>query len=66
LLEFGPKRVVYVSCGPDTQARDLGHLLNGPYRVVDVQPVDLFPQTRHIENIVTLERTEAVSAAGSN
>lgn len=56
LLAYGPRRIVYVSCGPDTQARDLQILLCGPYRVVDVQPVDLFPQTRHIENIATLER----------
>jgi 23S rRNA (uracil1939-C5)-methyltransferase/tRNA (uracil-5-)-methyltransferase len=56
LLEFGPRRIVYVSCGPDTQARDLRLLTEGPYKVVDVQPVDLFPQTRHIENIVTLDR----------
>ncbi|MEX0325756.1 MAG: class I SAM-dependent RNA methyltransferase [Puniceicoccaceae bacterium] len=56
LLQFGPARVVYVSCGPDTQARDIKALLDGPYTVVDIQPVDLFPQTRHIENIITLER----------
>ena len=56
LLAYGPARIVYVSCGPDTQARDLKRLLEGPYAVVDIQPVDLFPQTRHIENIVTLER----------
>lgn len=56
LLEFGPARVVYVSCGPDTQARDIRPLIDGPYRVTDIQPVDLFPQTRHIENIITLER----------
>jgi 23S rRNA (uracil1939-C5)-methyltransferase/tRNA (uracil-5-)-methyltransferase len=54
LIAFGPRRIVYVSCGPDTQARDLKLLLDAGYRVVDVQPVDLFPQTRHIENIVTL------------
>lgn len=58
LLIFNPRRIVYVSCGPDTQARDLALLLTGPYEVVDVQPVDLFPQTRHIENIVTLSRTD--------
>ncbi len=58
LLEFGPRRIVYVSCGPDTQARDVGFLLEGPYVVEDVQPVDLFPQTRHIENIMTLARTD--------
>ena len=57
LLAYGPLRIVYVSCGPDTQARDLVHLLEGPYQVRDIQPVDMFPHTRHIENIVTLERT---------
>ncbi len=55
LLQFEPCRIVYVSCGPDTQARDLVELLKGPYKVTDIQPVDLFPQTRHIENIVTLD-----------
>lgn len=55
LLGYGPARIVYVSCGPDTQARDLKLLTqSGAYKVEDVQPVDLFPQTRHIENIVTL------------
>ena len=57
LLAFGPKRIVYVSCGPDTQARDIKQLLEGIYTVTDIQPVDLFPQTRHIENIITLERS---------
>ena len=56
LLAFGPRRIVYVSCGPDTQARDAAQILQAPYRVADVQPVDLFPQTRHIENIMTFER----------
>ena len=56
LLAYGPGRIVYVSCGPDTQARDVLSLLTGPYTVTDVQPVDLFPQTRHIENIITLDR----------
>lgn len=58
LLEFGPRRIVYVSCGPDTQARDVRFLIDGPYRVLDIQPVDLFPQTRHIENIITLQRLD--------
>jgi 23S rRNA (uracil1939-C5)-methyltransferase/tRNA (uracil-5-)-methyltransferase len=56
LLAYTPARIVYVSCGPDTQARDVKRLLEGGYRVIDVQPVDLFPQTRHIENILTLDR----------
>jgi 23S rRNA (uracil1939-C5)-methyltransferase/tRNA (uracil-5-)-methyltransferase len=57
LINFRPRRIVYVSCGPDTQARDIKRLLEGAYTVSDVQPVDLFPQTRHIENIMTLERS---------
>ncbi len=56
LTAFAPKRLVYVSCGPDTQARDLKYLLAAGYRLLKVQPFDLFPQTRHIENIVVLER----------
>ncbi len=56
LVAFGPKRLVYVSCGPDTQARDLKYLLAAGYRLVKVQPFDLFPQTRHIENIAVLEK----------
>lgn len=57
LLAFAPKRVVYVSCGPDTQARDLQSILaSGKYALEEVQPFDLFPQTRHIENIAVLVR----------
>ncbi|MDR0590407.1 MAG: class I SAM-dependent RNA methyltransferase [Puniceicoccales bacterium] len=53
LVNFLPKKIVYVSCSPDTQARDLQLLLTR-YSVRRVQPFDLFPQTRHIENIITL------------
>jgi len=56
LLAFGPTRLVYVSCDPSTQARDLKTLCAGDYRIERVQPFDLFPQTRHIENVVTLRR----------
>lgn len=57
LIAFAPKRVVYVSCGPDTQARDLRVLLDsGLYSLETVQPFDIFPQTRHIENIAVLAR----------
>jgi len=54
LLHYGPARVVYVSCDPATQARDLRHLIAGGYVLERIRPVDLFPQTRHIETIATL------------
>ncbi|MBP5711339.1 MAG: 23S rRNA (uracil(1939)-C(5))-methyltransferase RlmD [Bacteroidales bacterium] len=53
LLDIEPERIVYVSCNPATQARDLT-LLDQKYRVVKVQPVDMFPQTHHVENVVLL------------
>lgn len=57
LINFAPVRLVYVSCEPTTQARDLKMLIDdGGYRILRVQPFDLFPQTRHIENVVTLEK----------
>jgi 23S rRNA (uracil1939-C5)-methyltransferase len=55
LLNVNPKRIVYVSCNPATQARDLS-LMDEHYKVTEVQPVDMFPQTYHVENIVLLER----------
>ena len=55
ILNAAPKRIVYVSCNPATQARDLA-LMSGMYRVVAVQPVDMFPHTHHVENVVKLER----------
>lgn len=55
ILFAAPRRIVYVSCNPATQARDL-QLLDDAYRVVAVQPVDMFPQTHHVENVVLLER----------
>ncbi|OHX65494.1 23S rRNA (uracil(1939)-C(5))-methyltransferase RlmD [Flammeovirga pacifica] len=54
ILEVEPKRIVYVSCNPATQARDLA-LLDGKYKVTQVTPVDMFPQTYHVENVVALE-----------
>ena len=55
ILNAAPKRIVYVSCNPATQARDLQDL-DTQYRVVAVQPVDMFPHTPHVENVVLLER----------
>ncbi len=68
LFAFGPRAVVYISCDPATQMRDLKHFLAGhasgpaspepsrrvPYRLTAVQPFDLFPQTRHLECVITL------------
>jgi len=55
ILNAAPQRIVYVSCNPATQARDL-QLLDAQYRVVQVQPVDMFPHTPHVENVVLLEK----------
>ena len=54
LLEIAPRRIVYISCNPATQARDL-QLLSAKYKVTRGQPVDMFPHTHHIENIVQLD-----------
>ncbi|HWA09943.1 MAG TPA: class I SAM-dependent RNA methyltransferase [Opitutaceae bacterium] len=61
LLEFAPKTVVYVSCDPATQMRDLRHFLAAGYQLAAVQPFDLFPQTRHLECVITLQRAIADS-----
>ncbi|MDQ3191634.1 MAG: 23S rRNA (uracil(1939)-C(5))-methyltransferase RlmD [Bacteroidota bacterium] len=53
LLEIGAKRIVYVSCNPATQARDIA-LLDEKYKVEKIQPVDMFPHTHHVENVVLL------------
>ena len=55
ILGASPKRIVYVSCNPATQARDLA-LLDADYKVTKVQPVDMFPHTPHVENVVLLEK----------
>ncbi|MDD5784160.1 MAG: 23S rRNA (uracil(1939)-C(5))-methyltransferase RlmD [Prevotella sp.] len=54
IMKARPKRIVYVSCNPSTQARDL-QLLDAEYKVAKVQPVDMFPHTPHVENVVLLE-----------
>jgi len=55
-VKMAPRRIVYISCCPETQARDLALLQKGGYRVTLLQPVDMFPHTEHIENIAVLER----------
>ena len=57
LFAFGPARVVYVSCDPATHMRDLAKFLESGYKITKLQPFDLFPQTRHIENVATLEKS---------
>ena len=57
ILEAAPERIVYVSCNPATQARDM-EMLSGSYEITAVQPVDMFPHTFHVENVCRLERIE--------
>ncbi len=54
ILKVAPKKVVYVSCNPATQARDIA-LMDEKYKVTKIQPVDMFPHTHHVENVVLLE-----------
>lgn len=57
LFAYRPKKIVYVSCDPATQARDVKMIVEeGGYRITDITPFDLFPQTRHIENVVCFVR----------
>ena len=56
LLKIKPDRIVYISCGPDTQARDIKVLVKGGYKVTACQPFDLFPHTEHVENVCLLSR----------
>jgi len=57
LFAHGPARVVYVSCNPATQMRDLSKFLEAGYAIIKMQPFDLFPQTKHIENVATMVRS---------
>jgi len=58
IIEFKPKRVVYVSCNPSTLARDLRILEDGGYKTMEITPVDMFPQTTHVECVVLMSRVE--------
>ena len=57
ILEAAPQRIVYVSCNPATQARDM-EMMSGKYRITAVQPVDMFPHTFHVENVCRLDRID--------
>jgi len=54
ILNAEPQRLVYVSCNPATQARDIA-MLDEKYRVLEIQPVDMFPHTHHVENVTLME-----------
>ncbi|XJZ27668.1 23S rRNA (uracil(1939)-C(5))-methyltransferase RlmD [Bacillota bacterium Lsc_1132] len=58
IIEMQPKKVVYVSCNPATLARDLRILEDGGYKTLEVQPVDMFPQTTHVECVVLMSRAD--------
>ncbi len=55
ILKTEPEKIIYISCNPATQARDI-HLLSEKYNVLKIQPVDMFPQTQHVENVALLRR----------
>ena len=61
LLKLAPRRIIYVSCNPETLARDLYTLVKGGYKVKKIQPVDMFPFTGHVECVVELDRKSAHS-----
>ncbi len=59
LIKLGPKAIIYISCNPETQQRDLRYLEKfGPYRVYASQPVDMFSRTAHVENIALVTRID--------
>ena len=56
VVTLGPKKIVYVSCNPETQERDLKYLIKNGYKVKKIQPVDMFPHTNHVETVVLLSQ----------
>lgn len=59
VVTLNPKRIVYVSCNPETQERDLKYLIRNGYKVKKIQPVDMFPHTNHVETVVLLSQRKA-------
>lgn len=62
LVDLSPQKIVYISCNPETQARDLQYLTKHGYKVERIKPVDMFPYTRHIETVVMLTKIAEVKA----
>ncbi|MBP3445817.1 MAG: 23S rRNA (uracil(1939)-C(5))-methyltransferase RlmD [Clostridia bacterium] len=58
VVTLGPKKIVYVSCNPETQERDLKYLIKNGYKVKKIQPVDMFPHTNHVETVVLLTKKD--------
>ena len=56
IITLSPSKIIYVSCNPSTQARDVKIFLEEDYKICDIQPVDMFPHTPHIESILTLKK----------
>ena len=58
VVQLAPKRVVYISCNPETMARDLSYLTEHGYRAITAWPFDMFPHTQHVETVVLLSRVK--------
>jgi 23S rRNA (uracil1939-C5)-methyltransferase len=56
VIKINPKKIVYVSCNPATQVRDIKLLINGGFKLIKIRPVDMFPHTYHIENVALLTK----------
>ena len=56
VVTLSPKKIVYISCNPETQARDISFLIRNGYKVKKIQPVDMFPHTAHVETVALLVR----------
>ena len=54
IIKMNPERIVYVSCNPSTMARDIKELVGSGYKIAEVQPVDMFPHTAHVESIILM------------
>ncbi|MFY9276022.1 MAG: methyltransferase domain-containing protein, partial [Clostridium sp.] len=59
IVKLNPERIVYVSCNPSTMARDVKYLVGNGYRVMEVQPVDMFPHTAHVECVIEIQKVQS-------